>query len=155
MPRPMTATPAVAASTYRNQRRVNSRANRPDVLRAADRRADEAGGRVATPPAVYGNSRGSRAGPRLDTRRPRAYFPGRAPPVAFSPDYVRIVLNENFEDAKSLFLAPLMAIHYAHLTMLVEQGIVSPADARVIRDALDRIDQDRVRQVAYDGTYED
>ncbi len=75
--------------------------------------------------------------------------------MAFSPDYVRIVLNENFEDAKALFLAPLMAIHYAHLTMLVEQGIVSPADARVIRDALDRVDHDRVRQVAYDGTYED
>ncbi|MEO8481268.1 MAG: argininosuccinate lyase [Acidobacteriota bacterium] len=75
--------------------------------------------------------------------------------MAFSPDYVRIVLNENFEDAKALFLAPLMAIHYAHLTMLVEQGIVSAPDGRAIRDALDRIDQDRVRRVTYDGSYED
>jgi len=75
--------------------------------------------------------------------------------VAFSPDYVRIVLNENFEDAKALFLAPLMAIHYAHLAMLVEQGIVSAPDARAIRGALDRIDLDRVRRVAYDGSYED
>jgi argininosuccinate lyase len=75
--------------------------------------------------------------------------------MAFSPDYVRIVLNENFEDAKALFLAPLMAIHYAHLAMLVEQGIVSGADARAIRNALDGIDQERVRRVAYDGTYED
>ena len=30
------------------------------------------------------------------------------------------VLNENFEDAKAQFLAPLMRIHYAHLVMLAE-----------------------------------
>jgi argininosuccinate lyase len=75
--------------------------------------------------------------------------------LAFSPDYVRIVLNENFEDAKALFLAPLMAIHYAHLVMLVERGIVSASDARAIRAALDAIDQDGVRRVTYDGSYED
>ena len=44
--------------------------------------------------------------------------------VKFSPDYVRIVLNENFEDAKAQFLVPLMAIEYAHLVMLAEQKIV-------------------------------
>ena len=54
-----------------------------------------------------------------------------------TPEYVTYVLNENFEDAKALFLAPLMAIHYAHLVMLAEQGIVSPSDAHAIRDALD------------------
>ena len=54
--------------------------------------------------------------------------------MKFAPEYVACVLNENFEDAKALFLAPLMAIHYAHLVMLVEQGIVSPADARAIRE---------------------
>ena len=32
--------------------------------------------------------------------------------------------NENFEDAKRLFLSPLMAIHYAHLVMLADSGIV-------------------------------
>ena len=32
------------------------------------------------------------------------------------------VLNENFEDAKAQFLAPLMAIDYAHLVMLTERG---------------------------------
>jgi len=75
--------------------------------------------------------------------------------MKFSPEYVRIVLNENFEDAKAQFLAPLMAIHYAHLVMLVEQGIVARAEARAIRTALDGISLDAVRGVCYDGTYED
>src|SRR5437773_67600 len=49
--------------------------------------------------------------------------------MKFAPEYITYVLNENFEDAKELFLSPLMAIHYAHLVMLVEQKIVSRADA--------------------------
>jgi argininosuccinate lyase len=48
-----------------------------------------------------------------------------------------------------------MAINYAHLVMLAEQGIISPAAARALRDALDGISLDRVRTVLYDGTYED
>src|SRR5262249_21803701 len=36
-----------------------------------------------------------------------------------------------------------------------EQKIVSPEDAHAIRKALDSIDQDAVRGVRYDGTYED
>src|SRR6476659_9055318 len=73
----------------------------------------------------------------------------------FAPEYVAYVLNENFEDAKELFLSPLMAIHYAHLVMLAGQGIVRPDDARAIRDALDAVSQDAVRQAKYDGTCED
>jgi argininosuccinate lyase len=68
---------------------------------------------------------------------------------------VRLVLNENFEDAKTLFLEPLMAIHYAHLVMLHDTGIVSTADARAIRRALDAIDLEAVRNVKYDGSCED
>jgi len=75
--------------------------------------------------------------------------------VKFSPDYVRIVLNENFEDAKAQFLTPLMAIEYAHLIMLAEQGIVGRDEAAAIRTALDAISEDDIRQVRYDGTYED
>ena len=41
-------------------------------------------------------------------------------PMRFDPEYVSQVLNENFEDAKTLFLSPLIAIHYAHLVMLAE-----------------------------------
>ena len=75
--------------------------------------------------------------------------------MPFSPDYVALVLNENFEDAKAQFLSPLMAIHYAHLVMLVEQGIVPRAEGHAIRAAVDAIDVDAVRRVAYDGSYED
>ena len=57
--------------------------------------------------------------------------------MAFSPEYVRLVLNENFEDAKAQFLVPLMAINYAHLVMLVERGIVAREDGHAIREALD------------------
>ena len=38
--------------------------------------------------------------------------------MRFAPEYVTNVLNDNFEDAKELLLAPLMSIHYAHLVML-------------------------------------
>src|SRR5688500_16849057 len=48
-----------------------------------------------------------------------------------------------------------MAIHFAHLVMLAGQQIVPPDAARAIRTALDAIDLDQVRQVRYDGTYED
>ncbi len=44
---------------------------------------------------------------------------------AFAPEYVDLVLNDIFEDAKRLFLVQLRAIDYAHLVMLTEQGIVS------------------------------
>jgi argininosuccinate lyase len=75
--------------------------------------------------------------------------------VRFSPDYVRLVLNENFEDAKAQFLSPLMSINYAHLVMLAEQGIVRREEAHAIRTALDAVSLDEVRTVKYDGTYED
>jgi argininosuccinate lyase len=75
--------------------------------------------------------------------------------MPFDPDYVRLVLNENFEDAKALFLAPLLAIHDAHLAMLAERRIVPREDARAIRAALRAIDPDAIRAVRYDGTYED
>ncbi|MFN7916213.1 MAG: argininosuccinate lyase [Vicinamibacterales bacterium] len=75
--------------------------------------------------------------------------------MRFAPEYVTYVLNENFEDAKTNFLSPLMALHYAHLVMLAERGIVSRADAHAIREALDSVNEDEVRKVVYDGTYED
>ncbi|HVQ41484.1 MAG TPA: argininosuccinate lyase [Vicinamibacterales bacterium] len=75
--------------------------------------------------------------------------------MAFAPDYVRLVLNDNFEDAKALLAEPMMAIHYSHLIMLVRQGIVSAADARRIRDALRSINLDELRAVPYSGQSED
>ena len=75
--------------------------------------------------------------------------------MRFAPEYITNVLNDNFEDAKALFLSPLMAIHYAHLVMLADRGIVSPGDARAIRDALDAVAQDDLSRATYDGTAED
>ena len=73
----------------------------------------------------------------------------------FAPEYVELVLNDIFEDAKRLFLSQLRAIDYAHLVMLTECGIVAREAAQSLRTGLDRIDEDAVRQVQYDGTYED
>jgi argininosuccinate lyase len=75
--------------------------------------------------------------------------------MRFSPEYVACVLNANFEDAKAMFLAPLMRIHYAHLVMLTECGIIPRQQAHAVRDALDGISMTDVRQAAYDGSCED
>ena len=75
--------------------------------------------------------------------------------MRFAPEYVRSVLNDNFEDAKALFLSPLMAIQYAHLVMLAAQKIVSADVAHAIRVALDSVSEAEVRSVTYDGSYED
>jgi argininosuccinate lyase len=75
--------------------------------------------------------------------------------MPFAPEYVTYVLNENFEDAKALFLGPLMAIHYAHLVMLAERGIVSADDAHALRVGLDSVSQNDVRRAAYDQRCED
>ena len=75
--------------------------------------------------------------------------------MRFAPEYVTNVLNDNFEDAKTWLLAPLMSVHYAHLVMLSECHILAVDDARVLRHALDGIALDTVRQAPFDGTYED
>jgi argininosuccinate lyase len=75
--------------------------------------------------------------------------------MKFAAEYVSCVLNENFEDAKTQFLGPLMAIHHAHLVMLAERSILAPADARAIRNALQRVPLEDVTQAKYDGTCED
>jgi argininosuccinate lyase len=75
--------------------------------------------------------------------------------MPFDPEYVSQVLNDNFEDAKALFLSPLISIHYAHLVMLADRGIITPAAAHAIREGLDSISVSAVRRTPYDGTCED
>ena len=72
-----------------------------------------------------------RTGPLVTCRgcNPHCILPAAS--MKFSPDYVRLVLDENFEDAKARLLGPLMAIEYAHLVMLADQEIVTRAEARV------------------------
>jgi len=76
-------------------------------------------------------------------------------PVRFAPEYIAYVLNENFEDAKRLFLAPLMAIHYAHLVMLADRAIIGPFDARRLREGLDGVAVEEVKRAKFDAGYED
>ena len=73
----------------------------------------------------------------------------------FAPEYVDCVLRENFDDAQAQFVSPLIEIHYAHLVMLSACGIVTPADARALRAALDAIAEDDVRAAEFGGTCED
>ncbi len=75
--------------------------------------------------------------------------------MRFDPEYVSHVLSENFEDAKTLFLGPLMAIHRAHLVMLADRGIISADSARTLRGALDRVSPADIRRTPYDGSCED
>ncbi len=75
--------------------------------------------------------------------------------MGFAPEYEASVLAENFADARRLFLGPLLAIHRAHLVMLAERGILLPADARALRDALDALPLDQLAAVEYDGSSED
>jgi argininosuccinate lyase len=75
--------------------------------------------------------------------------------MTFDPKYIDHVLTDNFEDAKALFLSPLMAIHYAHLVMLARCGIVSGEEAHTLREALDSISLAKVRATPYDRTCED
>ena len=75
--------------------------------------------------------------------------------MTFDPQYVSQVLSENFDDAKALFLTPLMAIHRAHLVMVADRGILSREDARTLRDALASISLSGIQATSYDGTCED
>src|SRR5262245_6038763 len=75
--------------------------------------------------------------------------------MKFHPPYSSNSINETFHDAKAHLRSPLMAIHYAHLVMLVERGIVSREDGRRIRQALDAVSQDEIQRARYDGTCED
>jgi argininosuccinate lyase len=75
--------------------------------------------------------------------------------MAFDPEYISRVLRENFEDAKALFLSPLIAINYAHLVMLRERDIITAADAGALRHALDSISIAEVGGAQYDHACED
>jgi argininosuccinate lyase len=75
--------------------------------------------------------------------------------MTFDPQYIDHVLSENFEDAKALFLSPLIAIQYAHLVMLAKTGIVTADEAHALRTALDAISVTDVQATPYHDTCED
>lgn len=75
--------------------------------------------------------------------------------MTFDPQYIDQVLSENYEDAKTLFLSPLLAINAAHLVMLVQTGIVTAEEGHALRAALDAISVTDVRATPYHETCED
>ena len=75
--------------------------------------------------------------------------------MAFAPEYVRLVLEENFRDARARWLAPLMAIHRAHLVMLAAQRIVTADAAAALRRGLDTLDLEAIASAPYDPADED
>jgi argininosuccinate lyase len=75
--------------------------------------------------------------------------------MPLSLEYIRLVLAEHFDAARTSLLDPLLAIHEAHLVMLVDTGIAGRDDARAIRAALAGLDRAAIRTAAFDGTAED
>jgi argininosuccinate lyase len=75
--------------------------------------------------------------------------------MPFAPQYVTHVLNDNFEDAKALFLSPLLAIHHAHLVMLAERRILTREDGSALRRALAAITPEEIRAAALEPGCED
>jgi argininosuccinate lyase len=72
-----------------------------------------------------------------------------------APVYAETVLSPNFEDAKRYFLDALIEIHHAHTRMLAAQGILSPSEEKMLRQALADLDRKSIEGAVYDGSSED
>ncbi len=72
-----------------------------------------------------------------------------------TPVYSETVLRDVFEDAKRLFLEPLIDVDCAHAIMLAERGIISDEESRALLSALAALDRERIRAAVYDGSFED
>lgn len=70
--------------------------------------------------------------------------------------YAQSVLAPDFDVYRQHFSAPLHAINLAHGVMLAEIGLIQPADASAILDALNGIDRERPwANQLFDGSFED
>lgn len=72
-----------------------------------------------------------------------------------SKTYKELVLEPAYNQAKLNAIHPMIQIHFAHLIMLVEEGIVKKAEASIIVDSIKKIDVKEVGERHYDGSYED
>src|SRR5690242_1956477 len=68
------------------------------------------------------------------------------------PVYRETVLEPNFRDARKCFLESLLAIHRAHTSMLAKQSIITAEEERVLLEAIDGLDRERI---VYDASCED
>ena len=78
--------------------------------------------------------------------------PGSAFPA---PIYRDTVLQHVFADAQRLFLPSLLHIDLAHVLMLRQQQIVTPAQAAQCLRAILQLDRDALLAAEYDGSVED
>ncbi|RLQ97443.1 argininosuccinate lyase [Falsibacillus albus] len=69
--------------------------------------------------------------------------------------YAEVVLAPAYEQSKRVLLEPMIAIHKAHLIMLVEQGLLVEEEAGKIMDGIRALDMRAIRETTYDGRYED
>jgi argininosuccinate lyase len=74
-------------------------------------------------------------------------FPGKT--------YAEAVLEPAYDQAKQELLLPMIAVHKAHLIMLLEQGLLSKGEAEKIAKALLTLDLDQLSQGSYNGDFED
>lgn len=72
-----------------------------------------------------------------------------------SKTYKEIELEPAYNNAKLNFMHSMIQIHYAHLSMLVEEGIVKKEDAMKIVAAIRKINIEEIEKSNYDPSYED
>lgn len=72
-----------------------------------------------------------------------------------SKTYTSIVLEPAYDEAKKQFIESMIEIHYAHLIMLVEQGLVKKDEAQKIVKAVSSLDIEEVKTRSYSGEFED
>ncbi|MEW5719264.1 MAG: lyase family protein, partial [Chloroflexota bacterium] len=71
------------------------------------------------------------------------------------PAYARRVLAPNFEQTKTFLVPAMLAATRAHIVMLVRQRILERATGRLLLNGLRALEAEGVRDVVYDGKYED
>lgn len=69
--------------------------------------------------------------------------------------YSEVVLAPAFEHAKQFLFDPMIAIHKAHLIMLVERSLLLKSEAAQIMEGINKLDKDAITQSTYDGEFED
>jgi argininosuccinate lyase len=69
--------------------------------------------------------------------------------------YTEVVLAPAYDNQKYVLLAPMIAIHKAHLIMLVEQSLLTREQAAHIMRAIQALDLTQIQETPYDGQFED
>lgn len=71
------------------------------------------------------------------------------------PEYERTVLQPAYADAAAYLFAPMLAAHEAHAVMLAECGIITPANARALLQAVAQVRFEGMDHLGYKPGVED